>query len=98
MADRNPIVALQVRYNLANRDAERELLPTAEKLGMTLAAWSPLGGGLLSASSASPGVTATSLELPPTRSATAIMPSPVPCSTWPTTSERRHNKSPWPGQ
>lgn len=43
-----PFSALQVRYNLADRDAERELIPAAEALGLSVAAWGPLGGGLLS--------------------------------------------------
>lgn len=43
-----PFAALQVRYNLADRDAERELIPCAEALGLSVAAWGPLSGGLLS--------------------------------------------------
>jgi aryl-alcohol dehydrogenase-like predicted oxidoreductase len=43
-----PFAGLQVPYSLVNRDAERELLPMAEALGLTVTAWSPLGGGLLS--------------------------------------------------
>lgn len=43
-----PFSALQVRYNLADRDVERELLPAAESLGLSVAAWGPLAGGLLS--------------------------------------------------
>ena len=39
---------LQVPYSLVNRDVERELLPMADAYGMTVAAWSPLGGGVLS--------------------------------------------------
>jgi aryl-alcohol dehydrogenase-like predicted oxidoreductase len=39
---------LQVPYSLLQRDIERELLPMAEAFGMTVAAWSPLGGGVLS--------------------------------------------------
>ncbi|MFI6325987.1 aldo/keto reductase [Nonomuraea sp. NPDC050556] len=39
---------LQVPYSLLNRDIERELLPMAEGFGMTVTAWSPLGGGVLS--------------------------------------------------
>ena len=39
---------LQVPYSLLQRDIERELLPMAESLGMTVAAWSPLAGGILS--------------------------------------------------
>ncbi|MFC0032203.1 aldo/keto reductase [Micromonospora chaiyaphumensis] len=43
-----PFAGLQVPYSLLNRDAERELLPMAEASGMTVAAWSPLAGGILS--------------------------------------------------
>ncbi|MEV4621409.1 aldo/keto reductase [Asanoa sp. NPDC049573] len=43
-----PFAGLQVPYSLVNRDAERELLPMAEAHGMTVTAWSPLGGGVLS--------------------------------------------------
>lgn len=43
----NPFVAVQARYNLLSRDAERDLLPAATALGMSVAAWSPLGGGVL---------------------------------------------------
>lgn len=43
-----PFAGLQVPYSLLQRDIERELLPMAETLGMTVAAWSPLAGGILS--------------------------------------------------
>ncbi|MFC4060001.1 aldo/keto reductase [Planomonospora corallina] len=39
---------LQVPYNLLRRDIERELLPMAEAFGMSVAAWGPLAGGVLS--------------------------------------------------
>jgi aryl-alcohol dehydrogenase-like predicted oxidoreductase len=39
---------LQVPYSLLQRDIERELLPMAESTGMSVAAWSPLAGGILS--------------------------------------------------
>ena len=41
------LIGIQVEYSLAARDAERELLPMAEALGLGTAAYSPLGGGLL---------------------------------------------------
>jgi aryl-alcohol dehydrogenase-like predicted oxidoreductase len=44
----SPFVGLQVPYSLANRQIERELLPMARAFGMSITAWSPLGGGLLS--------------------------------------------------
>jgi aryl-alcohol dehydrogenase-like predicted oxidoreductase len=43
-----PFAALQAPYNLLQRDIERDLLPMAEASGMTVAAWSPLAGGVLS--------------------------------------------------
>jgi aryl-alcohol dehydrogenase-like predicted oxidoreductase len=44
----SPFAALQAPYNLVQRDIERDLLPMAEASGMTVAAWSPLAGGVLS--------------------------------------------------
>ncbi|WP_433733183.1 aldo/keto reductase [Nocardia sp. CA-129566] len=41
-------VGLQVPYSLVKRDVERELLPMAAALQLSVAAWSPLGAGLLS--------------------------------------------------
>jgi aryl-alcohol dehydrogenase-like predicted oxidoreductase len=38
---------LQVPYSLVERSVERELLPLAQALELTVTAWSPLGGGLL---------------------------------------------------
>ena len=43
-----PVVAVQVPYSLLQRDIERDILPMAESLGLSLAAWSPLAGGVLS--------------------------------------------------
>jgi aryl-alcohol dehydrogenase-like predicted oxidoreductase len=42
-----PIVGIQVEYSLVERTADRDLLPMAEALGLGIAVWSPLGGGLL---------------------------------------------------
>lgn len=42
-----PIAGVQLEYSLAERTAERELLPMAEALGLGATLWSPLGGGLL---------------------------------------------------
>jgi aryl-alcohol dehydrogenase-like predicted oxidoreductase len=39
---------LQAPYSLLRRDIERELLPMAEAMNMTVAAWSPLADGILS--------------------------------------------------
>ncbi|MEP7026877.1 MAG: aldo/keto reductase, partial [Actinomycetota bacterium] len=45
----------QVPYSLLQRDIERELLPMAEAFGMTVTAWSPLAGGILSGKFTRPG-------------------------------------------
>jgi aryl-alcohol dehydrogenase-like predicted oxidoreductase len=44
----SPLAACQVPYSLLQRDIEREILPMAQAFGMTVAAWSPLAGGILS--------------------------------------------------
>lgn len=41
-------VCLQPRYNLVDRQAERELLPLCREEGLGVIPWSPLGGGFLS--------------------------------------------------
>jgi aryl-alcohol dehydrogenase-like predicted oxidoreductase len=43
----SPFVALQVQYSLIERTAERELLPVADAFGLSVLAWAPLGGGVL---------------------------------------------------
>ena len=43
----SPIVGVQMEYSLAERSAERELLPMTESLGLAANLWSPLAGGLL---------------------------------------------------
>ncbi|MBE1537989.1 aryl-alcohol dehydrogenase-like predicted oxidoreductase [Actinomadura algeriensis] len=43
-----PFAGLQVPYSLLNRDVERELLPMADALGLSVAAWAPLARGILS--------------------------------------------------
>lgn len=43
-----PIAAISVEYGLAERSAERELLPMAEALGLGVGAWSPLSSSFLS--------------------------------------------------
>jgi len=39
---------LQIEYSLIERTPERDLIPMANELGITVTAWSPLSGGLLS--------------------------------------------------
>lgn len=43
----SPLVALQIEYSLAQRTVERELLPMANELGLSVLAWSPLAMGIL---------------------------------------------------
>ncbi|MBO0841479.1 MAG: aldo/keto reductase, partial [Sciscionella sp.] len=43
-----PFSVIQVPYNLLNRDVERELLPMAADLGLSVAVWGPLASGVLS--------------------------------------------------
>ncbi|MEV5830064.1 aldo/keto reductase [Spirillospora sp. NPDC052242] len=43
-----PFAGLQVPYSLLDRDVERELLPMADELGLSVAAWAPLARGVLS--------------------------------------------------
>jgi aryl-alcohol dehydrogenase-like predicted oxidoreductase len=42
-----PFAGLQIEYNLIERTPERELLPMAEALGLTVTPWSPLASGWL---------------------------------------------------
>ncbi len=44
----SPFVALQVPYSLLRRDAERELIPVAEALGLSVVIWGALASGTLS--------------------------------------------------
>ncbi|HXN90195.1 MAG TPA: aldo/keto reductase [Candidatus Sulfotelmatobacter sp.] len=43
-----PVLSNQVRFSLVHRDAERELVPWAQRTGRIVIAYSPLGQGLLS--------------------------------------------------
>jgi aryl-alcohol dehydrogenase-like predicted oxidoreductase len=47
LRDWSPFVALQIQYNLAERTAERELLPMAHALDLAVTAWGPLAAGIL---------------------------------------------------
>jgi aryl-alcohol dehydrogenase-like predicted oxidoreductase len=44
-----PFIGIQIQYNLVERTAERDLLPMAKELDLGIIAWSPLGGGVLTA-------------------------------------------------
>ncbi len=41
------LATAQIEYSLADRNADRDLVPMAEAYGLALMLWSPLGGGLL---------------------------------------------------
>lgn len=57
--DWSPFLGIQVPYSLITRDIERELLPMADELALSVAAWSPLAGGLLTGKYADAGPSAT---------------------------------------
>lgn len=40
-------VGLQIEYSLLQRTPERDLIPMADQFGMSVLAWAPLGGGVL---------------------------------------------------
>jgi len=42
-----PFTGLQIEYNLIERTSDRELLPMADALGLSVTAWSPLASGWL---------------------------------------------------
>jgi len=43
-----PFAGLQIEYSLVQREVERELIPMARGLGLSVLAWGPLGAGVLS--------------------------------------------------
>ncbi|QYO67246.1 aldo/keto reductase [Leptolyngbya sp. 7M] len=47
LKDMTPFAAIQLEYNLVERTVERDLLPMAEDLNLSILDWSPLGGGVL---------------------------------------------------
>jgi len=49
----HPIVSNQVKYNLIDREIEKDLLPYTQKQGVTIAAYSPFDTGRLLATSSS---------------------------------------------
>jgi len=44
----SPFIGVQLPYSLVQREIERELLPMADALDLSVAAWSPLAAGVLS--------------------------------------------------
>jgi len=63
----SPFVALQIEYSLMERTPERDLLPMARSLRLTITPWGALGGGVL---------TGKYLDAPPQPSAKATGMSP----------------------
>jgi aryl-alcohol dehydrogenase-like predicted oxidoreductase len=47
-ASGTPLVSLQPQYSLIVREIDKDILPTAERHGLGVIVWSPLGGGVLS--------------------------------------------------
>lgn len=47
LTGRTPVIGIQTEYSLAERSAERELLPMAQAHGLGVVLYSPLAGGLL---------------------------------------------------
>ena len=43
-----PFSVLEIEYSIAQRTVERELVPMARSLGLSITNWSPLAGGILS--------------------------------------------------
>jgi aryl-alcohol dehydrogenase-like predicted oxidoreductase len=48
LRDWSPFTAVQTQYSLLERTSERDLIPMANTLGMSVVAWSPLARGMLS--------------------------------------------------
>ena len=47
VAGRAPIITAQMEYSLVERGIEREIIPSAQMLGIGILPWSPLGRGVL---------------------------------------------------
>lgn len=58
-----PFSVLQIEYSLLERTVERDLIPMAKALGMSVASWSPLKGGILSGKYAQNGQTSRGREV-----------------------------------
>lgn len=59
-----PFSVLQIEYSLIERTVERELIPMAKALGMSVAPWSPLAGGVLSGKYSSGEQTSRGQDVP----------------------------------
>jgi aryl-alcohol dehydrogenase-like predicted oxidoreductase len=60
-----PFQAIQIEYSLIQRTVERELIPMAQALGLSVLAWSPLGAGVLTGKYNAADSTATDGRLKP---------------------------------
>lgn len=60
----HPIAAVQIEYSLMTRDAELELIPGCERLGVGVVGYSPLGIGFLTGSYENPGEAPAGSRLP----------------------------------
>lgn len=58
-----PFSVLQIEYSLLERTVERDLIPMAKALGLSVAPWSPLKGGVLSGKYAQSGQTSRGREV-----------------------------------
>jgi len=60
-----PFSVLQIEYSLAERTVERDLVPMAQALGLSIAPWSPLAGGVLSGKYSSGDKSNRGMDIPP---------------------------------
>lgn len=67
-----PVVAVQFPYSLASRTVERDLLPMARSLGLSVTAWGLLGGGGLTGKFQEGGADSKRNEAPSERARPAV--------------------------
>lgn len=67
------LVAVQLKYSLAERSAERELFPMAAELGLAVLGWGPLANGVLAGLYPGADVTARGIKI--TAAAKAVAPA-----------------------
>ena len=83
-------VGLQIRYSLADRAAERDLLPMARALDLAVTPWSVLGAGILSGKYAGGKPRQPTAARPAGGLPSAIWRSPKQSARWPPRSAARH--------
>jgi aryl-alcohol dehydrogenase-like predicted oxidoreductase len=59
----SPFAGLQIEYSLVQREVERDLVPMARGLGLSVLAWGPLGAGILSGKYSGPVATGDAKRL-----------------------------------